>query len=138
MFTSRNIVLFIPTDLLNSKLSLFRLRSVQPKSSIKWVEVMNKIALTLLCGSSVFALTLLNVHPAFAKKFSPQDLANPNSQPTGTQTLNAPISQQEDPLSSPMTFNEKVKQLALQQFGCTCANCQATARQMLLQGSLPH
>ena len=98
---------------------------------------MNKIALALLCGSSVFALTLLDVHPAFAKKFSPQDLANPTSQPTGTQSLNTAISQ-EDSLSSPMTFNEKVKQLALQQFGCTCANCQATARQMLLQGSLPH
>lgn len=55
---------------------------------------MNKIALALLCCFSFFALTLLNVNPAFAKKFSPQDLANLTLRAADTQIVNVPVSQE--------------------------------------------
>ncbi len=98
---------------------------------------MNKIALTLLCCSSFFALTVLNVNPAFAKKLSPQDLANP-LKAGDTQTVNVPVSQ-EYPQSPSMRSlqTERIKQLAMQKFGCDCPGCQALASQMLLQGQLP-
>lgn len=99
---------------------------------------MNKIALTLLCCSSFFALTVLNVNPAFAKKLSPQDLANPTLRAADTQTVNIPVSQ-EYPQSPSMRSleTERIKQLALQKFGCDCPSCQALASNMLLQGQLP-
>lgn len=97
---------------------------------------MNKIVITLLCGSSFFALTLLSVNPAYAKKLSPQDLANPTLTPTDPQTVAVPVSQ-EYPHYPSIRANERVKQLAMQMFGCACASCQAKASQMILQGSLP-
>ncbi|MCW5314469.1 hypothetical protein GTQ43_11815 [Nostoc sp. KVJ3] len=97
---------------------------------------MNKIIITLLSGSSFLALTLLTVNPAFAKKLSPEDLANPTLTPTDTQAIAAPVSQ-EYPQYPSVRANEKIKQLAMQLFGCACPSCQAKASQMILQGSLP-
>ncbi|MEH1874192.1 hypothetical protein [Nostoc sp.] len=96
---------------------------------------MNKIIMALLCGSSFLALILLTVNPAFAKKLSPQDLANPTLAPTDAQAVSAPVSQ-EYPQNPSIRSNE-IKQLAMQMFGCACASCQARASQMILQGSLP-
>ncbi len=99
---------------------------------------MNKIALTLLCCSSFSALTVLNVNPALAKKLSPQDLANPIERASDTQKVNV-LNSQEYPQSPSMRSleTERIKQFAIQKFGCDCPGCQALASQMLLQGQLP-
>lgn len=99
---------------------------------------MNKIVLTLLCCSSFFALTVLNVNPAFAKKLSPQEIANPTLRAADTQRVNIPVSQEDIQSPSMRSLQtERIKQLAMQKFGCDCPGCQALASNMLLQGQLP-
>jgi hypothetical protein len=99
---------------------------------------MNKIVLALVCGSSFFALTVLNVNPALAKKLSPQDVADPTLRASDTQTVHVPVSQEDIQSPSMRSLQtERIKQFALQKFGCDCPGCQALASQMLLQGQLP-
>lgn len=79
---------------------------------------------------------LLTVNPAFAKKATPEDLATPKLQPPIEQTVNAPAAKK-DPEFPSIQSSERVKEVAIQKFGCDCPGCQAAASQMMLQGNLP-
>ncbi len=92
---------------------------------------MNRSA-TLLGGSTSIALIILASNPAHA--MIPRDLTSTDSG-MGIQTLSQPMSQPEAPLP-PQVIEARIKQLALAKFGCTCANCMNTVRQMVQQGQL--
>lgn len=97
---------------------------------------MNRIALALISLSSFFALIPLTAHPALANKLSPQDLALPKVTSDNMPQVNAPAAKKDSEFPS-LNSTERVKQLAIQKFGCDCSSCQALASQMLLQGNLP-
>lgn len=79
---------------------------------------------------------LLTVNPAFAKKATPQDLATPNLQPPIEQTVNASAAKKDTEFPT-IQSSERVKEVAIQMFGCGCSSCQAAASQIMLQGNLP-
>lgn len=87
---------------------------------------MNKIALSLLCSSAFFILTLLTINPAFADNLSEGNLVNFTLQLVNTQKIDAPI----------VSNHKHIKQ-SVGQFGCSCPSCKSAVRQTLLQGSLP-
>jgi len=102
------------------------------------MTTMNKIAIALLCSSSLFSLMQLNASPALAVKATPEQLALPKLDSTQTQQVNTPTVKQDSEFPSMRsTDTERAKQLALKTFGCDCPSCTALASQMLLQGNLP-
>ncbi len=100
------------------------------------MSAMNKLALTLLCSSSFFSAILLTVNPAFAKKATFEDLSTPKLQTPIEQIVNAPAAKKDTEFPS-IQSSQRVKQVAMQMFGCACSSCQAAATQIMLQGSLP-
>ena len=82
----------------------------------------SSLAVVVLTGKAVKAL----VPPTFTGVAAPQ---------VETQTVTAPIAQ-ETPQSSIHASTDKVRQLALATFGCTCSNCMNAVRQMVQQGTL--
>ena len=79
---------------------------------------------------------LLTVNPAFAKKATPEDLATPKLQPPSEQAVNASAAKK-DPEFPSIQSSQRVKEVAIQMFGCACTSCQAVASQIMLQGTLP-
>ena len=94
---------------------------------------MNRSALTLLGGSASLALIVLANNPARA--MIPRDLTSDANSTANTQAVSQPLSQEEAPLP-PQEIDARIKQLAQAKFGCTCANCMNTVRQMIQQGQL--
>jgi hypothetical protein len=92
---------------------------------------MNRTALTLLGGSASLTLIALG-NPAHA--LMPPELRGDAGSAT-VRTNNSPLTQEDLPQSA-QSVDARIKQLAQSRFGCTCANCMATVRQMIQQGQL--
>ncbi len=94
---------------------------------------MNKGVLTWLGCSSTLAFVVLTGNAA--KALVPPNFTGLAEPKVETQTVTAPVAQ-ETPQSPIHVSNDKVRQLALATFGCTCYNCQSAVRQMIQQGTL--
>jgi len=96
---------------------------------------MNRPALTVLGGSASLAVIVLAGNPAHA--LMPPALKGDGgfSARMDTQTVRQPLAPEEIPQPA-QAVDARIKQLAQAMFGCTCANCMNTVRQMVQQGQL--
>jgi len=94
---------------------------------------MNRAALMLVGGSVSLAFIAMTGSAAHA--LMPPELRGEGNLKADAQTVNQPIAPEDAPQSLQATDN-RIKQLAQATFGCTCANCMNSVRQMIQQGQL--